>query len=635
MLFVDLDDFKTINDTRGHADGDRLLHEVARRLSASPALGRHGGAARRRRVRRPARAASPARRRCTTAAQRILDALAQPIELDERAGHGLGQRRHGALHAAATAAPTSSCARPTSRCTRPSAAASAARELYEAAPRGPRRRARLRGQWFARDDEQRAEIEAVLADPDGHRRSSSSRSWTCAPAAIAGYESLSRFNREPRRAPGRVVRAGAPLRARLRARGEGDRAALATPGRPAGHLPDLQRLSPSSLLSEEVRAVLPERLDGLVIEITENELVVRRRRRSSTRSPTCARAARGWPSTTPAPATPGLTHVMRLQPDIIKLDRALTTGVDPDPAKAPLISSFVRYARDIDADVCAEGVETLGRARAARRPRRRLRPGLRHRAPGRPVGRRSPPRPRRRACTPSRRRWRTAATGSRRSPAGSRQSRRRASSRRCSARWPPSSAPTRSACLDADAAPPQATRCAALREGFAHVTLPIPHGDRIVGHLEVYCARAAPVEPLRARAGAARRLSARPDPRRRGQLGGVIDSELGSPARSRATCSVRFVSDGRSVPDWQARRARRPRRARSPPRARASPRAARAARSRARRRRRRPRRRASRARRRTTTGPPTRGATSLRPAIGTVPRAHSGSSGGSPERSRT
>jgi GAF domain-containing protein len=49
---------------------------------------------------------------------------------------------------------------------------------------------------------------------------------------------------------------------------------------------------------------------------------------------------------------------MRLQPDIIKLDRALTSGVDHDPAKAPLISSFVRYARDIDADVCAEGIET-------------------------------------------------------------------------------------------------------------------------------------------------------------------------------------------------------------------------------------------------------------------------------------
>jgi GAF domain-containing protein len=55
----------------------------------------------------------------------------------------------------------------------------------------------------------------------------------------------------------------------------------------------------------------------------------------------------------------GLTHVMRLQPDMLKLDRALTTGVQDDPAKAALIGSFVRYASEIGATVCAEGVETL------------------------------------------------------------------------------------------------------------------------------------------------------------------------------------------------------------------------------------------------------------------------------------
>ena len=54
----------------------------------------------------------------------------------------------------------------------------------------------------------------------------------------------------------------------------------------------------------------------------------------------------------------GLTHVMRLAPDIIKLDRALTTDIDADPVKAALVSSFVRYAREIDAIICAEGIET-------------------------------------------------------------------------------------------------------------------------------------------------------------------------------------------------------------------------------------------------------------------------------------
>jgi hypothetical protein len=54
----------------------------------------------------------------------------------------------------------------------------------------------------------------------------------------------------------------------------------------------------------------------------------------------------------------GLQQVMRIQPDIIKLDRSLVANVDTDPAKAALIDSFVRFARRTGAYVCAEGIET-------------------------------------------------------------------------------------------------------------------------------------------------------------------------------------------------------------------------------------------------------------------------------------
>src|SRR5207244_2151384 len=54
----------------------------------------------------------------------------------------------------------------------------------------------------------------------------------------------------------------------------------------------------------------------------------------------------------------GLQQVMRLQPDIIKLDRSLVGNVDSDPAKAALIDSFVRFARRTDATIVAEGIQT-------------------------------------------------------------------------------------------------------------------------------------------------------------------------------------------------------------------------------------------------------------------------------------
>ena len=54
----------------------------------------------------------------------------------------------------------------------------------------------------------------------------------------------------------------------------------------------------------------------------------------------------------------GLRHILRLHPDIIKLDTELTRGIDVDPVRRALAASLLTFADDIGADIIAEGIET-------------------------------------------------------------------------------------------------------------------------------------------------------------------------------------------------------------------------------------------------------------------------------------
>ena len=53
-----------------------------------------------------------------------------------------------------------------------------------------------------------------------------------------------------------------------------------------------------------------------------------------------------------------LAHILTLAPDLIKLDIALTHGVDNDPARRALATALVGFAADLGALLIAEGVET-------------------------------------------------------------------------------------------------------------------------------------------------------------------------------------------------------------------------------------------------------------------------------------
>lgn len=53
-----------------------------------------------------------------------------------------------------------------------------------------------------------------------------------------------------------------------------------------------------------------------------------------------------------------LRHIIELQPDIIKIDRAIIADIDRDPGRRSALTTFVLLALDIGGKVVAEGVET-------------------------------------------------------------------------------------------------------------------------------------------------------------------------------------------------------------------------------------------------------------------------------------
>ena len=143
-LFIDLDNFKSINDTLGHGVGDELLRAVAARLDGVvrdvDALGRLGGDEFVVIAEELSLVAGP-----ELVAERLLDALKQPFQLGEDGKRASPSRPASASPPASGPPPRSCCATPTSRCTAPSGRARTATSVFEAGCR-----TRSRAAWSSR-----------------------------------------------------------------------------------------------------------------------------------------------------------------------------------------------------------------------------------------------------------------------------------------------------------------------------------------------------------------------------------------------------------------------------------------------------------------------------------------------------
>ena len=331
VLVLDVDRFKEINDEHGHPVGDRVLRAVSERMSdvvrAADLAGRLGGDEFA--VLLPGADADHA----MAVAERLRAALGEICVGDTRVSTSVGV----ACYPDDTDDP------------------SQLMELADRALYGAKRGGRGRTSRYqpGGGGAERAEVLAVL-DLPGALTAVFQPIVALETGSVIGYEALARF---PRRTPdawfAQAHRSGLGSELEVHALV----AALAHGDRPPGSFLALN-LSPSALVSPSVQAALPADLGDIVVEVTEQELVSDVAALAAGLEALRRRGARIALDDAGA-GYAGLQQIMRIEPDIIKLDRSLVEGVDRDSARIALIESFVSFAARTGADICAEGIETI------------------------------------------------------------------------------------------------------------------------------------------------------------------------------------------------------------------------------------------------------------------------------------
>ncbi|MDQ3880781.1 MAG: diguanylate cyclase, partial [Chloroflexota bacterium] len=270
VLCLDLDDFKVVNDRFGHAVGDRLLIDVAERLRAcvrsvdTPA--RLGGDEFGVLLEAVAGPNEPVR-----AAERALAALSKPFSVDSETvglsvsvGIAISDTDDGGVDDLLRRADLAMYTAKHNGKRR--------LELYDTDLERPDGAADpARAAWFDSTDAQREQIISML-DSDESLAIAFQPIMDLRTGRVAGYEALSRFTDAQQRPPNawfaQAHRCG--LGYELEAKAVA--AALVVPGRTRGSYLTVN-VSPSALTSDAVARVLPQRLNDLVIEITENEVI--------------------------------------------------------------------------------------------------------------------------------------------------------------------------------------------------------------------------------------------------------------------------------------------------------------------------------------------------------------------------
>jgi EAL domain-containing protein (putative c-di-GMP-specific phosphodiesterase class I) len=184
---------------------------------------------------------------------------------------------------------------------------------------------------------------------------------------VAGFEALARFPDSPQRGPDAWFTEAAAVGLGLELEVAAVRLAIAALPELPPHAYLAVNVSPSTVSSGRLDGVLagvpPTRL---VVELTEHSVIPAYEDLAAALRPLRERGVRLAVDDAGAGYS-SFRHILRLQPDLIKLDSTITRDIDRDRARRALATALIAFGRETGSDVVAEGVEREGELRTLQR----------------------------------------------------------------------------------------------------------------------------------------------------------------------------------------------------------------------------------------------------------------------------
>ncbi|MDP8970153.1 MAG: EAL domain-containing protein [Actinomycetota bacterium] len=181
-----------------------------------------------------------------------------------------------------------------------------------------------------------------------------------------GFEALARFGSAPSRGPDvwftEAAALGLAVDLELTAVG----LALRDLPRLPAHAYLAVNVSPATAVSGRLDAMLSDvAVHRVVLEITEHHIIDRYDQLEAALAGLRRRGLRIAVDDAGA-GYASFRHILRLRPDLIKLDMTLTRDIDRDRPRRALASALISFARDTGSAIVAEGVETAEELRTVR-----------------------------------------------------------------------------------------------------------------------------------------------------------------------------------------------------------------------------------------------------------------------------